>query len=99
MFRPPLPVVVSVLAAPGPVAIDLASQRSNRYFGDFAREKDGRVTIDLKTTQVAPKPDEKFGYFSYKRLGTLTNLTHVLQTWSNEGGSGSSRLAIATLGR
>lgn len=73
---------------PGPVAVDLASQRSNRYFGKFAREKDGRVTIDRKTTDLTAKPDENKGSFSYERLGTLVNGIHVLETWDREGGTG-----------
>src|SRR5215831_14816564 len=37
---------------PGPVAVDVESTRSNRYFGEFKRGSEGDVTVDLATTMV-----------------------------------------------
>ena len=74
---------------PGPVAVDIeGTYDSNRYFGEYSVEKDGRVTIQVKDTKVNPTEDDK-GSFSYKRLGTLANGIHVLETLDNGGGSGT----------
>jgi hypothetical protein len=87
---------------PGPVAVDLASTHAylvkmpiapfrevvtgpNRYFGTYRKADDGTVSIDLKTT----RRDE--GWFSYKRIGRLTNGLHVLETSENGGGNGTWR--------
>jgi hypothetical protein len=61
--------------------------RLHVQFGEYARDKDGVVSIDLNTTEF-PRPAENKGYFRYKRLGTLPGGIHVLETWANGGGSG-----------
>ena len=67
------------LDQPGPVAIDLqGTYDTNRYYGDYKKEKDGSATVGL----------EHEGYFSYQRLGSLKDNLQVLETWENGGGSG-----------
>ncbi len=73
---------------PGPIAIDVAgTYKSNRYFGEFATDKEGRTGIDLKPQEASATGDAK-GSFAYKRIGTLASGAHVLETWENDGGSG-----------
>jgi hypothetical protein len=74
---------------PGPVAIALAgTHKTDRYFGEYEKSKDGRVTIDLRTTEINPPADANMGYFEYLHVGRLPNGLHVLDTWDNGGGSG-----------
>lgn len=74
---------------PGPVAIDLAgTYETNRYFGEYTREKDGTVTINLNTTNPTASKDDNKGWFSYRRIGTLPNRIQVLETAASGGGSG-----------
>jgi len=79
---------------PGPVAIDLAGTRrgddySNRYFATTIKtDPDGAVTIDLRDAGSRSRGDTNPGWFSYKRIGSLRNGVHVLETWDNGGGSG-----------
>jgi hypothetical protein len=75
---------------PGPVAIDIAgTYGSNRYAGQYTKEKDGTVSIDLKDPDRSSAGDAATaGYLRYKRLGVLANGIHVLRTWENAGGSG-----------
>lgn len=67
------------------------SNRSNRYFGDITHEqtKNGfpRVTSSY---------DE--GWFSYQYLGRSLSGVHLVQTWSNGGGSAIfCNIALVTL--
>jgi hypothetical protein len=77
-------------ALPGPVAIDLAgTYHTNRYFGKSTRDKEGRVSMDLKTTHESTAENgANEGFVGYKRLGVLANGIQVLRIWSNGGGSG-----------
>jgi len=78
----------------GGVAIDLAGTRrgddySNRYFATTIKtDPDGAVTIDLRDAGSRSRGDTNPGWFSYKRIGSLRNGVHVLETWDNGGGSG-----------
>jgi hypothetical protein len=72
---------------PAVVTIDLAgTYKSNRYFGEYTRQADGSVVIDLRTAELNPRDDERYGTFTYKRLGTLPGGIHVLETWDSGGG-------------
>ena len=66
----------------GPVAVDLEGTASgtNRYLAD--------VTVDAKGFVCAVQTEgaEKLN-FSYKRIGTLANGVHVVETWSSGGGT------------
>jgi hypothetical protein len=76
---------------PGPIAIDLSSTYdTNRYYGAFKKENDGAIFIDLTTVDAYCRKEDlcPAGYFSYKRLGTLKDGVHVLETWDGGGGSG-----------
>jgi hypothetical protein len=76
-------------AEPGPVAIDLAgTHRTNRYFGEYTRDGNGRTVIDLDTTEAGPRKDGSRGWFAYRRLGTLSGGVHVLEIAESGGGSG-----------
>jgi hypothetical protein len=76
---------------PGPVAIDLAgAQTSNRYRVQVSVDpQTGSVTAfnppDLSDLEAA---DDDMGYFTYWRLGQLTNGWHVLRVSDNDGGPG-----------
>jgi hypothetical protein len=73
---------------PGPVAVDVAgTYKSNRYFGEYSQDKEGRIAVELKPTDTSPAGEDK-GSFIYKRLGTLASGAHVLEVWENDGGSG-----------
>jgi hypothetical protein len=61
---------------------------SNRYFVEKIKaDADGTVTIDRRDAGSRFKDDPNPGWFSYKRLGTLRNGVHVLETADNGGGS------------
>ena len=51
-------------------------------------DADGTVSIDMRDTGFGSRTDASAGWFSYKRVGTLRNGVHVLETWENGGGSG-----------
>jgi len=73
---------------PGPIAVDLdGTSHSNRYFGEYAKTPQGSVRIDMRTTKVVPSAENE-GWFSYERIGTLTNGIHVVETSDNGGGTG-----------
>lgn len=67
---------------PTTVSIDLEGvYNSNRYFGEYDRDKDGWVDVKIKD-------EYSEGYFKYKRIGTLANNIHVIETADNGGGTG-----------
>jgi len=64
------------------VSINVAdSNRSNRYFGDITHQQ---------TKSGFPRVTSSFdeGWFSYQYLGRSFSGVHLVQTWSNGGGSG-----------
>lgn len=64
------------------VSINIAdSNHSNRYFGDISHEQ---------TTNGFPRVTSSYneGWFSYQYLGQSFSGVHLVQTWSNGGGSG-----------
>lgn len=64
------------------VSINVAdSNRSNRYFGNITHEK---------TKSGYPRVTSSYddGWFSYQYLGRSFSGLHLVQTWSNGGGSG-----------
>ena len=64
------------------VSINVAdSNRSNRYFGDITHQQ-----TENGFPRVTSSYDE--GWFSYQYLGRSFSGIHILQTWSNGGGSG-----------
>jgi len=69
---------------PGPIAVDVAGTfDSNRYFGDYKVQEDGRVFVDLKQDYL-----DDIGWFAYRRIGRLANGLHVVRTYDNGGGTG-----------
>ena len=72
--------------ADGAVAADLVAGLTG--ISESSKAKDGRVTIDLKTTELNPKPDENHGYFSIA-TGTPNGID-VLETWFNGGAAACS---------
>lgn len=64
------------------VSINIAdSNRSNRYFGDVSHEQ-----AKIGFPRVTSSYNE--GWFSYQYLGQSFSGVHLVQTWSNGGGSG-----------
>ena len=64
------------------VAVNIAdSNKSNRYFGEIS-------TDGSKGDYPLVKSTYESGFFAYQYLGTSFSGVHLLQTWSNGGGSG-----------
>lgn len=63
------------------VSINIAeSNKSNRYHGDITTEKsDGYPVV---------KSSYEEGWVSYRYIGSSFSGVHIIQTWSNGGGSG-----------
>ena len=57
------------------------SNKSNRYFGTVTTQE-----IDKQNPVVKSEHEE--GWFKYQYLGCSFSGVHILQTWSNTGGSG-----------
>jgi hypothetical protein len=63
------------------VAINISeSNKSNRYHGD--------VTVEQSDGYPVVKSSYEEGWVSYKYIGRSFSGVHIIQTWSNRGGSG-----------
>ena len=85
--KPIAPKAVNDLTAwdsdqfPGPVAVDLEANDSNRYSGDVERNANWFMT--------RWQDEESKSSFGYQYVGRLANGFHVLHTAKNDGGSGT----------
>lgn len=72
------------------VAINLnTTQESDRYYGDYNIRK-----VDDDFPYVEFEREEGYGYFSYKYIGKLSSGVEVIETFSNGGGTFTSRNLI-----
>jgi hypothetical protein len=73
-------------SGPVAVAVDLIpAQKSNKYFQCLVQLSEQWIECDVRSLSPDREQEQKFGY---RRLGVLTDGTHVIKTYYWGGGSG-----------
>lgn len=75
---------------PGPVALDLEGVNGSRHYAGRVSTAGGGIRADNPPPadyDVGLDGEANYGYFTYRRVGTLTNGWHVLRTGDNGGGT------------